>query len=76
MPLGLFMAGALSSHSSANYTYSDLAWKLIDFESLAVLPETGERGKLASSYDRASHYNESIGKYIHWDANKDGQGIV
>lgn len=72
----LLLAGAQASHSSETYTYKDLVWKLIDLESLAVLPEPGERGELASSYDRASRYDEATGKYIHWDANGDGQGVI
>ena len=29
-----------------------------------------------SSYDRASKYDEATGKYVNWDANGDGGGII
>ena len=29
-----------------------------------------------SSYDRASRYDSQTGKYVHWDANGDGNGII
>ena len=31
-------------------------------------------GRIA--YDRASKYDETSGKYVHWDANGDGDGII
>jgi hypothetical protein len=44
--------------------------------SLAVLPAQGETCAQWSSYDRASKYDEATGKYVKWDANADGEGII
>ncbi|MCC6822134.1 MAG: DUF2961 domain-containing protein [Verrucomicrobia subdivision 3 bacterium] len=58
------------------FTYPDLVRRLTDLEHLAKLPAPGETTKQWSSYDRASKYDEPTGKYIHWDANGDGGGII
>jgi hypothetical protein len=58
------------------YTYADLTKRLTDLELLAVLPPPGEKTALASSYDRASQYDAVHDKYVNWDANNDGMGIV
>ena len=58
------------------FTYIDLVKRLTDLEHLATLPAPGETTKQWSSYDRASKYDEQTGKYIHWDANGDGGGII
>ncbi len=57
-------------------TYIDLIHRLTDLEHLATLPPPGEKTAQFSSYDRASRYDESTGKYIHWDANGDNNGII
>lgn len=57
-------------------TYIDLVKKLTDLEGLAVLPIPGERCAQWSSYDRASRYDPETDKYIAWDANADGDGII
>jgi hypothetical protein len=57
-------------------TYADLARRLVDLEHLATLPEPGERTIQWSSYDRASRYDEATGRYVGWDANADGHGIL
>jgi hypothetical protein len=57
-------------------TYVDLVQRLTSLESLAVLPLPGEKSGLASSYDRTSRYDETMGRYIRWDANADGNGII
>ena len=62
--------------ASQKYTYVDLVNKLTDLEGLAVLPLQGETGAQCSSYDRASRYDEATGKYVGWDANGDGRGII
>ena len=59
-----------------NLTYVDLVHRLTDLERLATLPETGDQTALFSSYDRKSRYDEATGKYINWDANGDGGGII
>jgi hypothetical protein len=57
-------------------TYLDLVKRLTDLESLAVLPLPGEKCQQWSSYDRHSKYDEATGKYVQWDANGDGRGII
>jgi hypothetical protein len=57
-------------------TYADLAHRIADLEYLSVLPQDGEKCGQWSSYDRASKYDASTGKYIHWDANNDGVGFI
>lgn len=57
-------------------TYPDLVKRLVDLERLAVLPAEGETCQQWSSFDRASKYDEATGKYVHWDANGDGGGII
>lgn len=58
------------------YTYVDLVNRLIDLEHLATLPQPGEKGLLASSYDRRSRYDAATGEYLEWDANGDNNGRV
>jgi hypothetical protein len=57
-------------------TYVDLVQRLTDLEHLATLPVPGEKTAQFSSYDRASRYDETTGKYIHWDANGDNNGVI
>jgi hypothetical protein len=57
-------------------TYSDLVSRMTDLAHLAELPAPGEKCAQASSYDRASTYDEKTGKYVNWDANGDGGGII
>ncbi len=57
-------------------TYEDLVGRLLDLERLAVLPPEGERCAQWSSYDRASHYDETTGKYVNWAANGDGHHFI
>jgi len=57
-------------------TYVDLVQRLTDLEHLATLPVPGEKTAQFSSYDRASRYDEQTGKYVHWDANGDNDGII
>lgn len=57
-------------------TYVDLVSRLTDLEGLATLPMPGETCAQASSYDRASYYDEKTGKYVGWDANGDGGGYI
>ncbi|MCC6445641.1 MAG: DUF2961 domain-containing protein [Armatimonadetes bacterium] len=67
---------ALPLSAAERLTYIDLVRSLTDLESLAKLPLPGEKGLQWSSYDRASRYDEATGKYIAWDANGDGGGII
>jgi len=59
-----------------NLTYVDLVNRLTNLEHLATLPEPGEKTAEWSSYDRASQYDAATGKYVKWDANGDGSGII
>ena len=64
------------SSAAEKFTYIDLVKRLTDFEALSLLPLPGEKCQQWSSYDRASKYDETTGKYIKWDANGDGEGII
>ena len=57
-------------------TYIDLVKRLTDLEFLATLPAPGDQCSQWSSYDRASRYDAASGKYVGWDANGDGGGII
>ncbi|MBN1854495.1 MAG: DUF2961 domain-containing protein [Pirellulales bacterium] len=56
--------------------YQDLLNRYMDMAYLAVLPAEGETCKQCSSWDRRSRYDSTTGKYIAWDANGDGHGII
>jgi hypothetical protein len=75
-PLVALFVLAAAAPAQENLTYVDLVNRLIDLEHLSVLPAQGETCKQWSSYDRASKYDEAAGKYVHWDANGDGRGII
>jgi hypothetical protein len=74
--IAVLCCGALQPAHSATLTYPDLVHRLSDMEALSVLPLPGEKGALASSYDRASRYDETTKKYLNWDANGDNSGII
>jgi hypothetical protein len=57
-------------------TYVDLVKRLTDLEYLATVPAPGEQCGQWSSYDRRSCYDAATGKYVGWDANGDGNGII
>ncbi|KAK2059649.1 hypothetical protein LY76DRAFT_592106 [Colletotrichum caudatum] len=57
-------------------TYPDLVRRLYDLERLAEPPGPGERGGCMSSYDRRSRYDPETDRYIDWDANDDGRGVI
>jgi hypothetical protein len=71
----LFLANGLAAKADT-LTYADLVGRLTDMEHLAVLPQPGEIGALASSYDRASQYDAAKDQYINWGANGDGGGCI
>jgi len=62
--------------SQETLPYADLAKRMTDLTHLAALPQPGEKCSQCSSYDRASKYDEKTGKYVGWDANGDGGGII
>ena len=74
--LSLTLIAAVSAWAGQQFTYLDLVKRLTDLESLSVLPVPGEKCQQWSSYDRASKYDEATGKYVKWDANGDGGGII
>ncbi len=73
------LAVLLSGRASAadeSLSYADLVGRLTGLERLAVLPPSGESCAQCSSYDRHSRYDTASGKYVDWDANGDGDGII
>jgi hypothetical protein len=74
--LGVSVLGAKTTHGQKNLTYRDLIQRMLDLEQLAVLPEEGERCAQWSSFDRASRYEESSGRYVNWGANDDGPQYI
>ena len=74
LTVALCIAFAGSAAAQVELSYVDLIAKLTDLEALAVLPIEGETCSQWSSYDRASRYEGD--KYIAWDANDDGPGII
>ncbi len=67
---------ASSVFAGQKLTYVDLVGRLTDLETLAVLPQPGEKCAQFSSYDRRSRYDPASGKYVAWTANGDGNGII
>ncbi len=67
---------ANSLTAAQKFTYVDLVKHLTDLEALSVLAPPGEKCQQWSSYDRASKYDTATGKYIRWEANGDGGGVI
>lgn len=59
-----------------NLSYVDLVRRITDLTYLATLPATNDQCAQWSSYDRKSRYDKATGKYVDWDANGDGNGII
>jgi D-arabinan exo alpha-(1,3)/(1,5)-arabinofuranosidase (non-reducing end) len=76
LTLSLFLAGSVARAGQQEYSYVDLVKRLTDLERLATVPAPGEQCAQWSSYDRASRYDAATGKYVAWDANGDGDGII
>jgi hypothetical protein len=74
--IAILTCSGLHAGAAAPLSYADLVQRLTDLEHLATLPAPGETTKQWSSYDRASQYDEATGKYLGWDANGDGHGII
>ncbi|MCS7090663.1 MAG: glycoside hydrolase family 172 protein [Verrucomicrobiota bacterium] len=70
------VVGGLPGPAANRYTYADLVYRLADLEVLATRPAAGERTAQWSSYDRSSRYDEATGRFVAWDANADGHGIL
>jgi len=73
--LAMFLPGWLWA-ADQHFSYVDLVNRLTDLESLAILPTSGDRCAQWSSYDRKSRYDAATAKYINWDANGDGNGVI
>ncbi len=65
-----------ATHAQQTLSYGDLINRLTDTSAPAILPQSGETCRQWSSWDRASQYDTETGKYIHWEANGDGSGII
>jgi hypothetical protein len=77
IPVMVACLGAGTNEGTAkDLKYVDLVNRLTNLEALAVLPEPGETCQQWSSYDRASRFDSATGKYLNWDANGDGNGII
>ncbi len=78
LAFGLLLLAALTATAQTDtaLTYTDLVHRMTNVSRLAVLPERGEKCGMWSSYDRASRYDEATGKYVNWDANGDGGGVI
>ena len=74
--LGSLLASGSLPAADQTLSYVDLVSRLTDLERLAVIPEAGEQCAQWSSYDRKSRYDAAADKYIAWDANGDGDGII
>jgi hypothetical protein len=76
--LGSFFLIALTAVAvqAETLNYVDLVGRLTDLEHLATLPAPGEKCMQWSSWDRRSKYDADADRYIGWDANGDGGGII
>jgi hypothetical protein len=72
----VLLVGLVSCSYAKTYTYRDLLLKLTDLECLSVLPDSGEKTALWSSYSRASRYDSVSNTYVDWDANGDCCGFI
>jgi len=73
---GLVVFNSAYGWAQQRLSYVDLVDRLTNLEQLSVLPDPGESGAQWSSYDRKSSYDQTTGKYVGWDANGDGDGII
>jgi hypothetical protein len=74
--VGLLALAARPAAAAEKYSYADLVHQLNDLQRLATLPAEGDTCRQHSSWDRASKYDAKTGKYVAWDANGDGGGII
>src|SRR5205807_618844 len=65
-----------SACAGQKLSYVDLVNRVTDLKHLATLPGAGDQCAQWSSYDRKSRYDAAADKYINWDANGDGDGII
>jgi len=74
--LATSLAQPAAAQAAEQLTYTDLVKRLTDLEHLATLPQPGEKCAQWSSWDRRSKYDATTDRYIDWDANGDGAGII
>src|SRR5689334_7567271 len=78
--LCLVCPGALMTVSAPaaqqKLSYVELVQRITDLEYVATLPLPGDQCAQWASYDRKSRYDAAADKYIDWDANGDGNGII
>jgi len=72
----LLWVGESGWAADQNFSYVGLVHRLTDLEYLATVPAPGDNSAQWSSYDRRSRYDAATGKYVNWDANGDGEGII
>src|SRR5262245_14664595 len=72
----VLLASIASAVAAPSLTYLDLIKRLTDLEYLATLPRPGDTMAEWTSYDRKSKYDAATRKYVGWDANGDGDGII
>jgi len=75
-PIATALLAVMPVARAETLTYVDLVKRMTDLERLALLPDSGERGAMWSSYDRAAAYDAFSGKYVKWEANGDGNGRI
>ncbi len=73
--LVLVLSGMVSA-TAEELSFADLVHRLVDLERLAHLPQPGERCAMWSSFDRTARFDEQTGKYVDWQANGDGTGLI
>lgn len=76
MSLFTGLSPATTRAADGSLSYVDLVHRLTDLEYLAAIPVAGEQCAQWSSYDRRSRYDAVKEKYVNWDANGDGNGII
>ncbi len=76
MGFGPALAASPQAQPGRNYSYVDLVSMLTDAQRLALLPDDGEKTLEASSYSRASKYDEATGQYVGWADNGDNYGVI
>lgn len=74
--LGALALVSSSLAESQHLSYTDLVQRITDLTYLATLPQAEDKCAQWSSYDRKSRYDSATGKYIDWDANGDGNGMI
>lgn len=72
----VMVAPAHADAVKTRISYMAMADRLTDLRRLAILPDPDEKALLFSSYDRSSSYEAPSDRYVNWDANGDGGGVI